>query len=51
MYVLDFVFYKPTDNVSELDNQNIFSKLVIASQIFFDFVGEYSDFNQIGFDE
>lgn len=51
MYILEFIFYKNDwDLVSTFDSKS-FKKLVIASQIFSDFVGQYSNFNDISFDE
>ena len=53
IYIIEFVFYKPLEKeqYSELDKQTVIKKLVIASEIFADFVGEYNNFNDISFDE
>ena len=52
IYIIEFAFYKPLLNdYSELKEVTSIKKLVIASQIFSDFVGEYNNFNDIGFDD
>lgn len=52
IYVIDFVFYKTNATTEELNKlKNTTTKLVIASAIFSDFVGNYSDFSKIRFDE
>ena len=52
IYVIEFAFYKPLEkNYSELNKITTIKKLVVASQIFSDFVGEYNNFNEIGFDD
>lgn len=52
IYVIEFAFYKPLEkDYSELNKIKSIKKLVVASQIFSDFVGEYNNFNEIGFDD
>lgn len=51
MYVLEFVFYKNDWDLTSTFDSKSFKKLVVASQIFSDFVGQYSNFNDISFDE
>lgn len=52
IYVIEFAFYKPLEkDYSELNKTKSIKKLVIASQIFSDFVGEYNNFNEISFDD
>ena len=46
IYVLEFCFVNPENPIYT----NTVKKLVIASQIFSDFVGEYTNFNEITFD-
>lgn len=46
IYVLEFCFVNPANPVYK----NTTKKLVIASQIFSDFIGEYDNFNDITFD-
>lgn len=49
MYIIDFLFYPLNGDLS--NQEPSCSKLVIASQIFSDFVGNNDDFSKIGFDE
>lgn len=52
IYVIEFAFYKPLEkDYSELNKIKSIKKLVVASQIFSDFVGEYNNFNEISFDD
>jgi hypothetical protein len=46
IYILEFCFVNPENPIYE----NTIKKLIIASQIFSNFVGEYSNFNDITFD-
>lgn len=50
IYVLEFAFYEAGVDLKEISDLHTIKKLVIASQIFSDFVGEYSNFNDIDFD-
>ena len=50
IYILEFAFYEPNKNLNEVSNLETTKKLVIASKIFSNFVGEYSNFNDIDFD-
>ena len=50
IYIIEFAFYK--NNVVEIpDSLQTIKKMIIASEIFADFVGEYSNFNDINFDK
>lgn len=51
IYILEFAFCEPKENIEELTIEKPIKKLVIASQIFSGFVGTYSNFNEIGFDD
>lgn len=50
IYVLEFAFYEPNKNLNEVSSLKTIKKLVIASKIFSNFIGEYSNFNDIDFD-
>lgn len=50
IYLLEFTFYEPNKELEEISDLVITRKLIIASQLFSDFVGEYSNFNDIDFD-
>ena len=49
IYIIDFLFHSPGEIESNIHPSC--SKLVIASQIFADFIGDYDDFSKIGFDK
>lgn len=54
LYIIEFAFYEPVDDPSILDTISDLKstqKLIIASQLFSDYVGEYSNFNDITFDD
>lgn len=52
IYVIGFAFHKINATIEELNKiTSVTKKLVIASEIFSDFVGEYSDFSKISFDK
>ena len=50
IYILEFAFNKTNAETDVLNNGKSIKKLVIASEIFTDFVGKYSNFNDISFD-
>lgn len=50
IYIIEFAFYKKSASDDDFEKAPIIRKLVIASKIFSDFVGEYSNFNDIDFD-
>lgn len=51
IYIFEFAFYDSDESKEIPENINVTQKLVITSKIFSEFIGEYSDFSQISFDE
>ena len=50
IYIIEFAFYEVGKDLNKVSNLYTVKKLVIASKIFSDFVGDYSNFNDIDFD-
>ena len=50
IYVIEFAFYKQGATTEDLSKIKTTKKLIIASKIFSNFVGDYTDFSQIDFD-
>lgn len=50
IYVIEFAFYKQGATTEDLSKIKTTKKLIVASKIFSNFVGDYTDFSQIDFD-
>lgn len=50
IYIIEFAFYKQDAVAEDLSKIKTTKKLIIASKIFSNFVGDYTNFNQIDFD-
>lgn len=50
IYIIEFAFYKQGASADDLSKIKTTKKLIIASKIFSNFVGDYTNFNQIDFD-
>ena len=51
IYFIEFAFGESNADLNESTPEKVIKKLVIASQIFSDFIGEYNNFSDIEFDK